>query len=154
MSNSTLKRRTSHDLMPPRDGKRMRCCSPSTDSTTTRDKIFYTPAYHTPEPQTFRQACDEDLYRQIANLKQDVKWLEECSARMGDDHLARLCALQAQVNEMNAEMCAMEAQHAEEVATYQDKIEGLQEAIRYQDNMLAYRTEEVDRLEVKQNNDI
>lgn len=73
---------------------------------------------------------------------------------MGDDHLARLCALQAQVNEMNAEMCAMEAQHAEEVATYQDKIEGLQEAIRYQDNMLAYRTEEVDRLEVKQNNDI
>jgi hypothetical protein len=32
---STLKRRTSHDLTPPRDGKRMRSCSPSTDSTTT-----------------------------------------------------------------------------------------------------------------------
>jgi chromosome segregation ATPase len=68
---------------------------------------------------------------------------------MGDDHLARLCALQAQVNEMNAEMCAMEAQHAEEVATYQDKIEDLQETIQYQDDMLAYRTEEIDRLEAQ-----
>jgi hypothetical protein len=76
-------------------------------------------------------------------------WLEECRARMGDDHLARLCALQAQVNEMNAEMCAMEAQHAEEVATYQDKFEDLQETIQYQDDMLAYRTEELDRLEAQ-----
>lgn len=68
---------------------------------------------------------------------------------MGDDHLAQLYTLQAQINEMNAKMCAMKAEHAEEVATYQNEIEGLQEAIWYQDEMLAYRMEEVDQLEVK-----
>jgi hypothetical protein len=43
---------------------------------------------------------------------------------MGDDHLAQLYALQAQVNEMTAKMCAIKAQHVEKVAIYQDEIEG------------------------------